>query len=70
MKKRIEGIAYKEGGQRTWVRVFCNSAVGFQICLLYALNVGLGIDVPMDFAKFRVATILSYAYLGALGMHD
>ena len=47
--------------------MFCNSAVGFQICILYALNVGLALDTPMDFKRLPVATFLSYAYLGAIG---
>ena len=58
-KDYFEGTNYKEGGQRNWVQVFCNSAVGFQICILYAFNVGLALDTPMDFKRLPVATQLN-----------
>ena len=35
--------------------------------ILYAFNVGLALDTPMDFKRLPVATFLSYAYLGAIG---
>lgn len=65
-KQKIEGLSYKEGGQRNWVQVVCNAAVGFQICIFYALNVGLALDIPMDARRFPVSTYLGCAYLSAM----
>lgn len=66
MKRKIEGDAYKEGGQRTWIQVFCNGGVAFQICLFYLMTVGVAVDAPLDFARLHSATFLSCAYLGAI----
>lgn len=65
-KKRIEGDAYKEGGQRNWIQVLCNGGVGLQICLIFIVKVGLAIDNPLCFSRFHSATYLGYAYLGAM----
>ena len=65
-KRRIEGDAYKEGGQRNWVQVLCNGGVGLEICLLFIMKVGIAIDNPLDFSRFNSATYFGYAYLGAM----
>lgn len=35
MKRKIEGEAFKSGGQRDWIQVFCNGGVVTTICLFY-----------------------------------
>ena len=37
-KRKIEGAAFKEGGQRNWVQVICNGGVATEIALLYLVN--------------------------------
>ena len=66
MKRKIEGDAYKDGGQRNWIQVFCNGGVAFQICLFYILNVGFAVDAPLNFSKLHIASFLGCAYLGAM----
>lgn len=65
-KRRIEGPAFKEGGQRNWIQVFCNGGVALQICLFYALSAGLAGDAPLDFARLHSQTWWACAYLGAV----
>ena len=66
IKRQIEGNAFKEGGQRDWTQVLCNGGVAFQIALFYVVQVGIGLDAPLDFARFHASTYLQCAYLGAL----
>ena len=65
-KKKIEGQAFKEGGQRNWVQVFCNGGVAFQVCLMHVLAVGIGLDIGIDFSGHYKASVLGCAYLGAI----
>ena len=41
-----------------------------QICIFYALNVGLALDIPLDARKFPISTYLGYAYLSAIGKRN
>jgi uncharacterized protein (TIGR00297 family) len=66
MKKQIEGVAFKPGGQRDWVQVMCNGGVALQLALLYSISVGIGYDSPFDFSSMYTPTSIGSAYLGAL----
>ncbi|KAL6427539.1 hypothetical protein ACFW04_008788 [Cataglyphis niger] len=62
-KKKIEAD-FKEGGQRTWIQVLCNSGMATQLALLYLLDVGSG-ERPIDFDKEYRSSWLSIGILGA-----
>ncbi|XP_068611232.1 transmembrane protein 19 isoform X2 [Brachionichthys hirsutus] len=63
-KKKMDS-EYKEGGQRSWVQVFCNGGVATELALLYMMEVGPG-EIPIDFSKQYSASWLCLALLGAL----
>ncbi|CAL1688070.1 unnamed protein product [Lasius platythorax] len=62
-KKKLEAD-FKEGGQRTWIQVLCNSGMATQLALLYLLDVGSG-ERPIDFDKEYRSSWLSIGILGA-----
>ncbi|XP_029019679.1 transmembrane protein 19 [Betta splendens] len=63
-KKKIDA-EYKEGGQRTWVQVFCNGGVPTELALLYMIEVGPG-EIPIDFGKQYSASWMCLSLVGAL----
>jgi len=64
-KRKIEGEAFKAGGQRDWVQVFCNGGVATLLALLYLLQVG-PLDLPIDFQGHPDASSIAAAVLGAI----
>ncbi|XP_028602889.2 transmembrane protein 19 isoform X1 [Podarcis muralis] len=64
IKKQIDS-EYKEGGQRTWVQVFCNGGVPAELALLYMIESGPG-EIPIDFSKQYTASWMCLSLLGAL----
>ncbi|TRY77588.1 hypothetical protein DNTS_007221 [Danionella cerebrum] len=64
LKKRIDPD-YKEGGQRTWVQVFCNGGVPTELALLYMIEAGPG-EMAVDFLKQFPASWMCLSLLGAL----
>ncbi|XP_023376648.1 transmembrane protein 19 isoform X2 [Pteropus medius] len=64
IKKRLDS-EYKEGGQRTWIQVFCNGAVATELALLYMIENGPG-EIPIDFSKQYTASWLCLSLLAAL----
>ncbi|XP_029160150.1 transmembrane protein 19 [Nylanderia fulva] len=62
-KQKLEAD-FKEGGQRTWIQVLCNSGMATQLALLYLLDVGSG-ERPIDFDKEYRSSWLSIGILGA-----
>ncbi|XP_066524992.1 transmembrane protein 19 isoform X2 [Hoplias malabaricus] len=64
VKKRIDS-EYKEGGQRTWVQVFCNGGVPTELALLYMIEAGPG-EIPVDFGRHYSASWMCLSLLGAL----
>ncbi|XP_024913124.1 transmembrane protein 19 [Cynoglossus semilaevis] len=63
-KKKIDS-EYKEGGQRSWVQVFCNGGVPTELALLYMIEVGPG-EIPIDFGKQYSASWMCLSLVGAL----
>lgn len=61
-KEKIEAD-FKEGGQRSWTQVLCNSGMATQLALLYLLDVGSG-ERPIDFDREYRSSWLSVAILG------
>lgn len=55
---------FKEGGQRNWVQVLCNSGMAVQLCILYLLDIG-SMERPINFDKDYRASWLSMGVLGA-----
>ena len=41
IKKRIEGDAFKPGGQRNWIQVICNGGVALFMSVQYLHSIGL-----------------------------
>lgn len=64
VKKRFDS-EFKEGGQRSWVQVFCNGGVPTELALLYMIESGPG-EIPVDFSKQYTASWMCLALLGAL----
>ncbi|XP_063239496.1 transmembrane protein 19 isoform X1 [Bacillus rossius redtenbacheri] len=62
-KRKFEAD-FKEGGQRNWLQVLCNSGIATFLALLYILDVGCG-ERPIDFVKDYRATWLGIGILGA-----
>uniref|UniRef100_A0A0A9YTF6 Transmembrane protein 19 n=1 Tax=Lygus hesperus TaxID=30085 RepID=A0A0A9YTF6_LYGHE len=53
-KRKIE-VDFKEGGQRNWIQVLCNSGMAPQLALLYIFEIGVG-QRPIDFIEdFRAS---------------
>ncbi|KAM4678201.1 transmembrane protein 19 [Discoglossus pictus] len=63
-KKRYDS-EYKEGGQRSWVQVFCNGGLPAELALLYMIEKGPG-EIPIDFSKEYTASWMCLSLLGAL----
>lgn len=61
-KKKLEAD-FKEGGQRNWIQVLCNSGMAAQLALLYLLDVGSA-ERPIDFDKEYRSSWLSIGILG------
>jgi len=61
-KKKFE-TDFKEGGQRNWIQVLCNSGMATQLALLYLLDVGSG-ERPIDFDKEYRSSWLSIGIIG------
>lgn len=61
-KRKLEKD-FKEGGQRNWIQVLCNSGMAAQLALLYILDVGCG-ERPIDFDKEYRSSWLSIGILG------
>ncbi|XP_011159771.1 transmembrane protein 19 [Solenopsis invicta] len=55
---------FKEGGQRNWIQVLCNSGMATQLAILYLLDVGSG-ERPIDFDKEYRNSWLSVGIIGA-----
>ncbi|XP_066490082.1 transmembrane protein 19 [Tiliqua scincoides] len=64
VKKQIDS-EYKDGGQRTWVQVFCNGGVPTELALLYLIENGPG-EIPIDFSKQYTASWMCLSLLGAI----
>lgn len=64
IKKKFDS-EYKEGGQRTWVQVFCNGGIPAELALLYMVENGPG-EIPIDFSKEYTASWMCLSLLGAL----
>ncbi|XP_063239497.1 transmembrane protein 19 isoform X2 [Bacillus rossius redtenbacheri] len=64
-KRKFEAD-FKEGGQRNWLQVLCNSGIATFLALLYILDVGCG-ERPIDFVKDYRATWLGIGILGTNG---
>ncbi|CAH0386823.1 unnamed protein product [Bemisia tabaci] len=56
---------FKEGGQRNWVQVLCNSGMAVQLALFYILDSGCG-ERPINFSQDYRASWLSLGILGAI----
>ncbi|XP_028044771.1 transmembrane protein 19 isoform X2 [Monomorium pharaonis] len=63
-EKRKFEADFKEGGQRNWIQVLCNSGMAMQLALLYLLDVGSG-ERPIDFDKEYRSSWLSIGIIGA-----
>ncbi|XP_054287384.1 transmembrane protein 19-like [Macrosteles quadrilineatus] len=63
-KRKLEED-FKEGGQRNWVQVLCNSGMALQLALLYILDSGCG-ERPVDFSSDYRASWLALGVLGSL----
>lgn len=61
--KRTLEEEFKEGGQRNWVQVVCNSGMAIHVALLYILDTGCG-ERPIDFSEDYRASWLGLALLG------
>uniref|UniRef100_A0A1B6MIJ3 Transmembrane protein 19 n=1 Tax=Graphocephala atropunctata TaxID=36148 RepID=A0A1B6MIJ3_9HEMI len=62
LKSKFED-EFKEGGQRNWVQVLCNSGMALQLALLYILDSGCG-ERTIDFYNDYRASWLSLGILG------
>nr|CAD7458432.1 unnamed protein product [Timema tahoe] len=63
VKRRFEE-EFKEGGQRNWLQVLCNSGMAMQLALLYLLDVGCE-ERPIDFTRDYRSSWLGIGILGA-----
>nr|CAD7262844.1 unnamed protein product [Timema shepardi] len=54
---------FKEGGQRNWLQVLCNSGMAMQLALLYLLDVGCE-ERPIDFTRDYRSSWLGIGVLG------
>nr|CAD7202568.1 unnamed protein product [Timema douglasi] len=54
---------FKEGGQRNWLQVLCNSGMAMQLALLYLLDVGCE-ERPIDFTRDYRSSWLGVGVLG------
>lgn len=55
---------FKEGGQRNWAQVLCNSGMATQLALLYLLDCGSG-ERPIDFSKLYRSSWLCVGILSS-----
>ena len=51
IKKRIEGDAFKPGGQRNWIQVICNGGVALFMAVQYLHSIGLEEVILFAFYK-------------------
>ena len=51
IKKRIEGDAFKPGGQRNWIQVICNGGVALFMAVQYLHSIGLEKVILFAFYK-------------------
>ena len=65
LKRKIEGQAFKAGGQRDWIQVFCNGGVASHLSLLYLYLIG-PTDVKVNFEMDYQASVITTAVLGAI----
>ncbi|XP_022207567.1 transmembrane protein 19 [Nilaparvata lugens] len=63
-KKRKFEKDFKEGGQRNWLQVLCNSGMATQYALLYILDAGVG-EYSIDFDTNYRASWLAIGILSA-----
>uniref|UniRef100_A0A1B6FGK0 Transmembrane protein 19 n=1 Tax=Cuerna arida TaxID=1464854 RepID=A0A1B6FGK0_9HEMI len=62
LKSKFED-EFKEGGQRNWVQVLCNSGMALQLAFLYILDSGCG-ERPIDFHDDYRGSWLSLGIVG------